>query len=99
LEIDFCYKHVAPNGAPTFQRRLFNRAKLSYFGKALGALIRTKTDHGVIVILDTKPYNRVRNRLTKKLDIISRNSQKSRLNPFHYLPRDETKQRNELNNQ
>jgi len=29
LEIDFCYKHVAPNGAPTFQRRLFNRVKLS----------------------------------------------------------------------
>ena len=22
-EMDFCYKHVAPNGAPAFQRRLF----------------------------------------------------------------------------
>ena len=28
-EMDFCYKHVhvAPNGAPALQRRLFNRAK------------------------------------------------------------------------
>ena len=29
-EMDFCYKHVAPNGAPAFQRRLFNRAKPSH---------------------------------------------------------------------
>ena len=28
-ETDFCYKHVAPNGAPAFQRRLFNKAKPS----------------------------------------------------------------------
>jgi hypothetical protein len=26
-EMDFCYKQVAPNCAPRFQRRLFNRAK------------------------------------------------------------------------
>jgi len=26
-EMDFCYKHVAPNGAPAFQRRLFNGAE------------------------------------------------------------------------
>jgi hypothetical protein len=26
-EMDFCYKHVAPNGAPALQRRLFNRAR------------------------------------------------------------------------
>jgi len=25
-EMDCCYKHVAPNGAPAVQRRLFNRA-------------------------------------------------------------------------
>jgi hypothetical protein len=25
-ETDFCYKHVAPNGASALQRRLFNRA-------------------------------------------------------------------------
>jgi len=25
-EMDCCYKHVAPNGAPAFQRWLFNRA-------------------------------------------------------------------------
>jgi hypothetical protein len=25
-EMDFCYKHVAPNGAPALQRRLFNGA-------------------------------------------------------------------------
>jgi hypothetical protein len=27
-ETDFCYRHVAPNGAPAFQRWLFNRAKM-----------------------------------------------------------------------
>ena len=27
-EMDFCYKHVALNGAPALQRRVFNRAKI-----------------------------------------------------------------------
>jgi hypothetical protein len=27
-EMDFCCKHVALNGAPALQRRVFNRAKI-----------------------------------------------------------------------
>jgi hypothetical protein len=26
-EMDFCYKHIAPNAASALQRRLFNRAR------------------------------------------------------------------------
>ena len=26
-EMDFCYKHIAPSGAPALRRHLFNRAR------------------------------------------------------------------------
>ena len=37
-ETDFCFKHVAPNGAPAFQRELFNNARwLSEFSSGAPA--------------------------------------------------------------
>jgi hypothetical protein len=45
-EMDFCYKHVAPNGAPALQRRLFNRARQSLECDDRSPLVATRTRHG-----------------------------------------------------
>jgi len=44
-EMDFCYRHVAPNSAPPLQRRLFSGARKRLSSAGAACIILTKGKH------------------------------------------------------